>query len=158
LQDTANYAGAIYKGFVNGESVANLPDGKRIVQISRSNPTNPANNAVGTYVLTPSGHGAENEVVGNYQVSYVTGNYTILGAKDLLVRASSAAPSYYGTTPVYTYTAKYLAADGTTLSYLNGSGLSSTPVNLTVTGSSLFTLTDGFGGSLTAGILLLMQH
>jgi autotransporter-associated beta strand protein len=151
-QDTANYAGAIYKGFVNGESVANLTDGKRTVQISRSNPTNPANNAVGTYVLTPSGHGAENEVVGNYQVNYVTGNYTILGAKDLLVRASSAAPSYYGTTPVYTYTAKYLAADGTTLSYLNGSGLSSTPVNLTVTGSSLFTLTDGFGGSLTAGI------
>jgi hypothetical protein len=134
---------------VNGESVANLPVGKRTVQISRSNPTS---NAVGTYVLTPSGHGAENEVVGNYQVNYVAGNYTILGAKDLLVRASSAAPSYYGTTPVYTYTAKYLAADGTTLSYLNGSGLSSTPVNLTVTGSSLFTLTDGFGGSLTAGI------
>jgi mucin-19 len=35
---------------------------------------------------------------------------------------------------------------------LNGSGLSSTPVSLTVTGSSLFTLTDGLGGSLTAGI------
>jgi autotransporter-associated beta strand protein len=147
-QDNSSYAGAIYKGFVNGQSVANLPSGKDAVQISRSNPTI---NDVGTYVLTPSGHGAENEVVGNYQVSYINGSYTILGARDLLVRASSAVPSYYGSAPVYGYTAKYLAGDGTTLSYLSGSGLSSTVVNLTVTGSTLFTLTDGLGGSLTTG-------
>ena len=84
--DTAGYAGALYKGFVNGESIANLPAGQQTLAISRSDATN---NAVGNYTLTPSGLGASGATVGNYQVNYINGTYKILGAQDLLIRASS---------------------------------------------------------------------
>ncbi|OJI04080.1 YDG domain-containing protein, partial [Polynucleobacter sp. MWH-Adler-W8] len=145
--DTAGYAGALYKGFVNGESIANLPAGQQTLAISRSDATN---NAVGNYTLTPSGLGASGATVGNYQVNYINGTYKILGAQDLLIRASSI--STYGTAPVYTFTAQYLAADGTSLSYVGGSGLSVAPVNLSSTGSAAFTLNDG-SGTLTAGLV-----
>ena len=143
--DVVGYAGALYTGFVNGETLANLPLANRTLTVSRSDSTN---NAPGTYSLIPSGHGANSAQVGNYQISYVNGTYTILGAKDLLIKASSI--SNYGSTPVYNFTAQYLDANGTVLSYVGTPGTSPNPINLSSSGSSVFTLNDG-SGTFTMG-------
>ena len=146
LQDTVGYAGALYSGFVNGETIANLPSANRTLQISRSDASN---NAVGTYTLTPSGHGAQGEVVGNYLLSYINGEYKILGPQDLLIRA--AAVTSYGSIPTYSFTAKYVDANGGAIAFIgaNGLGMSSTAVTITSSGSTPFTLNDGLGGTLT---------
>jgi autotransporter-associated beta strand protein len=148
--DAVGYAGALYKGFVNGETVANLPVANQTLAITRTNPTV---NAEGVYDLIPGGHGAQNEVVGNYQVSYVNGRYTILGPQDLLVRAT--ATTSYGTTPTYNFTAKYLNAAGSVISYIGTSAdtPSTNVINLTSTGSTAFTLNDNAGGTLTTGFM-----
>ena len=146
LADTAGYAGALYSGFVNGETIANLPSANRTLQITRSDASN---STVGTYKLTPSGHGAQGELVGNYELNYVNGEYKILGPQDLLIRAS--AVTNYGTTATYSFTAKYVDANGGVIAFIgtNGLGVSSTAVTLTSSGSTAFTLNDGLGGTLT---------
>jgi hypothetical protein len=146
--DPAGYAGAFYKGFVAGETVANLPLANRNLQITRSDVSN---NTPGTYTLTPGGHGAQGETVGNYQVSYVSGLYTILGPQDLLIRAS--AVTNYASTPTYQFTAKYISANGSTISYIGTNGASQNPINLSASGSSAFTLNDGAGGQLTTALM-----
>jgi mucin-19 len=150
--DTVGYAGALYKGFIHGDTVASLPLGSRDLIITRSDASN---NALGTYTLTPSGHGAQGAVVGNYQVSYVNGTYTILGPQDLLIRVS--AVTSYASTPTYQFTAKYLAADGSTISYIGTNGSDLNPINLSTNGSTAFTLNDGItgGGRLTAAFMPL---
>jgi filamentous hemagglutinin family protein len=121
--DTAGYAGVVYNGFVGGETASVLTQGS----VARSNASV---NGAGQYtgVLQASGWQAD-----NYAISYRDGNYTIAGAKTLLVRVSSAS-TIYGSTASYTPTAKYLAADGTTIMTL-------TPV---VTGNTV-TIDDGLG-------------
>jgi hypothetical protein len=148
--DAVGYAGALYKGFINGHTVANLPLASRNLQITRSDPFN---NAPGTYILTPGGHGAQGTIVGNYQVSYVNGLYTILGPQDLLIRAS--AVTSYASTPTYQFTAKYLAANGSTISYIGTNGASLNTMDLSSIGSSAFTLNDGAGGQLTTAFMPL---
>jgi autotransporter-associated beta strand protein len=138
------YMGVLYKGFVGNESKLSLPVGKQDPLVTRTSVN-------GVDVLTPSGHGADGEIVGNYQVRYVNGGYTVLGAKDLLITVAPITSSY-GSTPIYSYTAQYLAADGAPLTYLTGSGLSSTLVNLTTSGSTPFTLGDG-NGTITMGLM-----
>jgi autotransporter-associated beta strand protein len=145
--DTPGYGGALYQGFINGDTVSSLPAGNQNLVITRSDS---ANNAPGPYVLTPSGLGANGAVVGNYQISYVNGTFRILDAHDLLIRAAST--SNYGSAPIYTLTAQYLASDGTSLPYIGNSGLSSTAVNLMATGSASFVLNDGVG-TLTARLM-----
>jgi hypothetical protein len=142
------YMGVLYKGFVNGETAASLPSGKRDALVTRSS----TSNTPGTYVLTASGHGAEGEDVGNYRVSYITGDYTILGPRDLLIRANAVAD--YGSTPAYNFTAKFLASNGSTISYVGNGTTSLTPIPLTSNGSSPFTLSSDAQGSssVTTGL------
>jgi mucin-19 len=148
--DPIGYAGALYRGFVNGETITNLPSDGRTLQITRSNATN---NLPGNYALIPSGHGAQGEIVGNYRVSYINGTYTILGPQDVLIRASSTVS--YGSTPTYTYTAKYLDSNGQTIAYIGINSTDSNPINLSSVGSSAFTLSDGAGASLTTAFMPL---
>jgi autotransporter-associated beta strand protein len=150
VNDAAGYAGALYTGFVNGESVSNLPSANRTLQIARSDSTN---NAEGTYTLTPSGHGTQGSTVGNYQVSYVNGIYRILGPQDLLIRVSSVAS--YGSAPSYQYTAKYLDSQSNVISYVGASGVSANPINLSTNATPNFALNDGSGGTLSASFMPL---
>jgi autotransporter-associated beta strand protein len=150
--DAVGYAGALYKGFINGDTAASLPSGSRDLIITRSDASN---NTAGTYTLTPSGHGTQGAVVGNYQVSYVNGLYTILGPQDILIRVSSVTS--YASTPTYQFTAKYVAANGSTISYIGTNGSDLNPINLSSSGSTPFTLNDGVvgGGRLTTAFMPL---
>ena len=65
----------------------------------------------------------------------------ILGPQDLLIRVS--AVTSYASTPTYQFTAKYLAANGSTISYIGANGSDSNPINLSSSGSAPFTLNDG---------------
>jgi hypothetical protein len=148
--DASGYAGALYKGFVNGETIANLPVANQTLQITRSDA---GNDLPGVYALTPGGHGAQGEAVGNYRVSYINGVYTILGPRDLLIRANAVAD--YGSTPAYSFTAKFLDSNGSTISYVGNGTTSLTPITLTTNGSSPFTLSAGSqsGSSVTTGLM-----
>ena len=136
--DNPAYAGVLYKGFVNGETSTSLGG---TLTIARSNLSV---NGVGTYagVLQASGLTSN-----NYQISYAPGSYTIVAAENLLIRA--VATTTYGTAPTYQFTAQYLAADNTTLSYIGfaGTSPSSQAINLSaagnISGVATFTLNDG---------------
>ena len=145
--DNPNYFGALYNGFVNGETAANLGGTLHITR------TNLNVNAAGTYVgvLQPSGVTSN-----NYQITFTQGSYTIVPAENLLVRA--VATSTYGTAPTYQYTAQYLAANGSTISYIgdltSNPHSSSSAINLTATASLVgvasVTVDDG-GASANIG-------
>lgn len=108
--DTTGYNGAIYNGFVAGETPSVLTVGI----VSR---VNSGVNAAGYYegVLQPSGWSAA-----NYEITYKAGGYTIAGAKDLLVRSSPISTTY-GLTPTYNLAVQYLKDDGVTIITLNPS-------------------------------------
>ena len=108
--DTTGYNGAIYNGFVAGETPSVLTVGI----VSR---VNSGVNAAGYYegVLQPSGWSAA-----NYEITYKAGGYTIAGAKDLLVRSSPISATY-GLTPTYNLAVQYLKDDGVTIITLNPS-------------------------------------
>ncbi len=100
--DVASYNRVSYAGFVNGETTGVLNLGG--LSFTRSNS---GTEAAGTYagVIAPSGITANN---GNYSISYVNGDYTIVPANQLLVRVANASTTY-GTGPSYSVTrAKYL--------------------------------------------------
>jgi autotransporter-associated beta strand protein len=145
--DNSQYAGVLYSGFVNGETSASLDGALGFIR------SNAAVNTVGNYVgvLQPAGLTSS-----NYQITFVPGDYTIVAAENLLVRAS--ANSTYGSAPSYQLTAQYLAADNTTLSYIgfNGTSPSLNVINLTATanrsGIATFTLVDGLVGGTAATI------
>lgn len=133
--DVATYNGVSYSGFVNGETTAVLDTSG--LGYTRSNA---GTNAAGTYagVLQPSGVTANN---GNYSISYVNGDYTIVPAGQLLVRVSNAATTY-GTGPTYSVaSAQYLASDNTTIVDLSGSVVQSG------SGNSSVVITDGASGT-----------
>jgi hypothetical protein len=142
--DPTGYAGAIYNGFVNGETASVLSGSLTIARSS------PANNAAGSYVLTPAGYGASGSVNGNYQITYQTGTFTIVPAQYLLITVNPVT-STYGATPTYTLTARYLASNNSTITYLgtNGSAPSATPVTLTTNGNAPITVGDGVGSTAT---------
>jgi MBG domain (YGX type)/YDG domain len=120
------YAGVVYNGLVAGETSSVLGVGS----ITR---TNLANNAVGNYtgVLVASGWTAA-----NYNISYQAGNYTIVGADTLAIKATNTA-AVYGSTPSYNLTAQYLH---------NGTVFAAP--NITLNGNTV-SVVDGAGGSAT---------
>ena len=73
----AGYAGVSYSGFVGGETAADLAG---TLQVTRNN--------AGTDLAAvyPSALEASGLTSGNYQISYVAGDYTIVPAGQLLVR------------------------------------------------------------------------
>ncbi len=128
------YNGVSYNGFVHGENTGAL----NITGLSVDR-NNPGQNNAGTYsgVLVPSGVTA-----GNYQISYVNGDYTIVPANQLLVRVQNTSTTY-GTGPSYTIT---------DARYMDGSNVIHTLAAPTISGNTV-TYSDGVGGgaSFTLG-------
>jgi hypothetical protein len=131
--DTLGYYGVSYVGFVSGESSTNLTTQPTIAR------TNSSVGTAGVYngVLVPSGAAAT-----NYSFSYVNGNYTIVGANELLVRLGTVS-NVYATTPTYSVTeAKYMLPNNGVVDLLNtGAGSAS------VSGAGQVTITDTSGAS-----------
>ena len=132
---------ASYNGFVNGEtaSTAGLT-GTLAFSRSASGPdgnTSGSNELAGAYTgaITASGLSAN-----NYTLAYVSGDFNIVGAGSLLVRATGT--STYGTSVGYSITSA---------SYWNPSGAGSevTLSNITANGNNNFTVDDGAGASAT---------
>ena len=124
------YAGAMYAGFVNGDTSTSGALGSAALVISR---TNDQVNTPGLYtnVLLPSGLNPQ-----NYLVQYVAGNYVIAPAEQLLVKMANNA-TVYSTAPSYgSVTAAYLKADGTVIS----------GIPVTVVGN-MVTMNDGLGST-----------
>ena len=140
--DTVNFAGVSYGGFVNGEGIGALTTtGLSVVR------TNNSQQAAGAYsgVLQASGLSAS-----NYQFDYVNGDYTIVPADQLLVRVANAS-STYGTNAQYTITSAQ---------YLDGSNQIISLSNPTITNNSTtFGYSDGSGGTaaFTLGALNASQ-
>jgi filamentous hemagglutinin family protein len=142
---TAAFNGVSYSGFVAGETASVLA-GSAVVTRSGTQ------TAAGIYagVLMPAGLTA-----GNYAISYVPGDYTIVPANQLLVEVQNLANTY-GSTPAYTITgARYLAGDGSTIADLTGGvTISGSDVTVNDGGSAAtFTLVPVGGSNSTGGWL-----
>ncbi|MBV5299500.1 MAG: hypothetical protein JZU64_15580, partial [Rhodoferax sp.] len=139
--DAIGYYGVSYVGFASGESSSNL---STLPTIARSNSSV---GTAGSYtgVLEPSGAAAT-----NYSFSYVNGNYTIVGANELLVRLGTVS-NVYATTPSYSVTeAKYMLPNNGVVDLLNtGAGSAS------VSGAGQVTVTDTSGASATFNAVAL---
>ena len=128
--DTPGFNGVSFTGFVNGESAGDL---RGTGSITRSNA---GTDAVGTYtgVLLPSGY-----ISDNYSITYVAGNYQILGARQLLVAIQNLTHSY-GTVPGYAISSvRYLDQDGSAIRTLSQTSRS----------GDTYTYADGRGGTVT---------
>jgi filamentous hemagglutinin family protein len=124
--DAPGYAGAVYLGFVNGESSGVLSGS---LVITRTN----SDEAAGYYsdVLMPSGISSS-----NYAIEYAPGGFEIVPADQLLVRFA-AGDSVYGAGVAYTFLSAQYMDDDTTVYTLGAP---------TVNGT-YYTFSDGSGGS-----------
>lgn len=125
--DAAGYQGVSYSGFVAGETAANLSG---VLSISR---TNSGVEATGSYpgVLVASGL-----VSPNYDITFVAGDYQIVGADRLLVTFVDTS-TQYGTAPTLTVdNARYLSSVNNTILTLGAP---------TVT-NGVYRFDDGSGG------------
>ncbi|PUE10844.1 hypothetical protein B9Z51_00360 [Limnohabitans sp. T6-5] len=122
--DVAGYAGVSYTGLVAGETPGVLGGNLTI------NRTNASEGKAGNYsgVLAPSGLTS-----GNYDISYVNGDYTIVPADRLLVRTSNVTTTY-GSAVTYETTAQYLDSNDDAIITLTRTG----------TGNN-YTFNDGVG-------------
>jgi mucin-19 len=130
--DGLGFNGVNYAGFVAGEDASTAGLGGTVT-ITRSNA---GVGAAGDYagVLTPGGLSA-----GNYQMSYVAGDYTIVPAGQLLVKVANATAAY-GTAPTYVISSvEYLTTGGNVLTSLTAGA----------TAGSTYTYNDGAGGTVT---------
>jgi filamentous hemagglutinin family protein len=125
--DATGYSGVSYSGLVNGETSAVLGGSLNITRTNAS-----TNVGAGTYAGTLVASGLTS---GNYNISYATGDYTIVPANQLLIRTTDVSTTY-GTAPTYSSTAQYL----------DGSNVIHT-LSQSSTGNSL-TFSDGAGGSV----------
>ena len=137
--DTAGYGGVFYNGFVAGETAAVLTTGS----VSRKNPSI---NAAGTYTGELE---AKGWLASNYEISYRAGDYSIVPANVLLVKATPAT-AIYGSAPTYDLTAQYLTSSGSIITTpaptVNGSAVS---ISDGVGGTALFSL-DALNGSFSS--------
>ena len=137
--DASGYAGVSYSGWVGGETATTAGLGGTLAVVrSASGPdgnTGASNALAGSYTgaLTASGLTS-----GNYAISYLPGNYTIVPANQLLVRLAPTSGSYGGAATYSVAEAKYLNQNSNTIVDLMG--------NVSRSGNS-FTVSDGAGGS-----------
>jgi hypothetical protein len=128
--DGTNFNGVSFAGFVGADTAAVV--GGALV-VARSNATT---QAAGTYagVLQASGLSAQ-----NYAMNYVGGDFTIVPAGQLLIRAANGAGTY-GSAPTFSISSvEYLTTGGqvlTGLTAVSGSGNS-------------FQYADGAGGTVS---------
>ncbi len=125
MSDPSGYGDVMYSGFKNSDSAVSGALGSAVVSVSRSNSS--VNNA-GAYtgVLVPN----VDRALENYTVSYGNGNFTIVGANQLLVMVGNTT-TVYGTSPTYT-------AGGMTVSYCTDCAVgNSSPNIVTVSGANV---------------------
>ncbi|WP_143070797.1 S-layer family protein, partial [Polynucleobacter sp. MWH-Tro8-2-5-gr] len=148
ITDPVGYSGVIYKGMVNGENPLTVLSGSPTYVRSDS-----SNNAVGSYVLTPTGYGSNGSTNGNYQITYQAATFTIVPAQYLIVSVAPTS-SAYGSAPSYSLTAQYLPSTNATPVYLGtvGTNPSINPIPLTTSGTNPITVSDGAGGGATFSI------
>ena len=134
--DATNFNSVSYSGFVNGETPSVLSG---TLAVSRSNA---GQNNAGTYagVLQPAGLSSS-----NYTIQYQAGDYVIVPAGQLLIRAANTS-TVYGNTPTLSALSVHYMQDN------NGSAelmtLVPSPGN-----ASLYT--DGVGGSVSFALSAL---
>ena len=134
--DAVNFNGVSYNGFVNGETSSVLSG---VLAVAR---TNAAQNNAGTYagVLQPAGLSSN-----NYTIQYQTGDYVIVPAGQLLIRAANTTTTY-GTNPTLnTLTVKYMQDNNGTADLMT----------LTPTIGNPALYTDGVGGTVTFNLAAL---
>jgi len=128
--DTAGYNGVSFTGFVGGDNASSLGG---TLSITRTDVG--VDEGAGTYngVLVASGYTS-----GNYNISYVNGNYQILAAQQLLVHIQNV-DNIYGTTPGYAVTSAQYMDSGNVIHTLTQTGHN----------GNTFTYNDSVGGSVT---------
>jgi filamentous hemagglutinin family protein len=129
--DAIGFNGVSYLGFVSGETSANL---NGALSVTRSNASV---QAAGSYsgVLVPSGLSSS-----NYTISYLAGNYTIVPAGELLIRANAANLTYGQAISLSPLSVQYLqSSNGTVINSLTQSTHS----------GNAYTYSDGAGGSVS---------
>ncbi|PHQ32232.1 YDG domain-containing protein [Rhodopirellula bahusiensis] len=133
--DVAGYVGASYSGFVAGEGSSELTG---TLSITRSGMT--TEESAGTYAdaLTASGLSST-----NYDITFDTGDYTIVPADQLLVRFDNSDSTYGDLLGLQLLSARYMD-DGNTIHTL-------TP---TSTANGRYEFDDGVGGTAAFDLVL----
>ncbi len=132
LTDSVGYNGVAYSGFVGGESAASSDLGGTLL-INRTNRVSDLAAATYAGVLHASGLTS-----GNYALSYLPGDYTIVPAQQLLVKLANNS-TVYGSTAVYSISSAQ---------YLNGANVLSDLTLVSANGATS-TYSDASGGSAT---------
>jgi hypothetical protein len=102
--DTVGFNGVTYLGFVTGESAANLSFASGTAPTITSSLSAGQRSTPGTYtnVLTPGGINS-----GNYHPVYQSGDFTVIPADTLLIRAGNSTVTYGTSASIGTPTASY---------------------------------------------------
>ncbi|MBU3582007.1 hypothetical protein ICN19_08250, partial [Polynucleobacter sp. AP-Capit-er-40B-B4] len=131
------YAGVMYSGFKNADSVSSLNASGLVV--ARQNVSNVNSNLSGephapdTYLGALQASGL---TAANYSFNYVPGNYTIVPASQLLIKVG-AVNTIYGTAPNYS---------NITAQYLYGNNIAPTTLSVSNIGATV-SVSDGSGGT-----------
>jgi gliding motility-associated-like protein len=138
--DANGYSGLSFSGFKFGENTSNI-DQTGLV-ITRTNAGAAAVELAQLYtgVLTASGLAS-----GNYNFNYQPGNYTIVGADQLLVKITNVSPTY-GANPTYSVASAQYVSSGNVLVDLTSS---------TTLSNGRVTVVDGSSGSAIFDITVL---
>nr|WP_246880739.1 YDG domain-containing protein [Chromobacterium violaceum] len=133
--NAGSYNGVSYSGFVNGET-ASVLTGSLSVSRSGMGAGNGVGDPAGSYAnsLVASGLSAA-----NYAIAYQPGNYTIVPANVLLVKAANVSQAYGSAFNLAPPTAQYLDSASNLIKTLT----------VTANGGNNFSASDGAGGSVT---------
>ena len=135
--DSAAFEGVSYSGFVYGELAT---DAGLITGTLAVNRSNTGTEMAGIYsdVLVPSGL-----VASNYDFDYRTGDLTIVGSDQLLVKLSDVSDTYGTATSYSVSSVEYY--DGSNVIRLDDGSVSGSSVSIDA--SNNINLSDGFGGN-----------
>lgn len=147
---SVGYNGYQMSGFVGTESASVL--GNPVITVSRHGIPNPAaivpgasNEQTGVYpgALTAAGPAT----IGNYALSYVPGDFTIVPAGQLLVRTAGASGVYAGTPVVPAITSVSYMDPG------SGNAISTLTLDPAASGNGSYTYRDNASGSVTFSLV-----
>jgi filamentous hemagglutinin family protein len=133
--DTPGYKGVSYVGLVNGQTAASLgftPSITNSVSLAEHSIPN-----VYVGALTPSGISST-----NYHAIYEAGDFTVLGAQKLLVKANNVTTTYGSNATLGIESAAYKYTDSNNV-------IQTIPLTVSVTGTNSFRVADQWGGYAT---------
>ncbi|MFL2912189.1 MAG: YDG domain-containing protein [Opitutales bacterium] len=140
--DSAAFEGVSYSGFVYGELAS---DAGLITGTLAVNRSNTGTELAGIYsdVLIPSGL-----VASNYDFDYRTGDLTIVGSDQLLVKLNDVSDTYGTPTSYSVSSVEYY--DGSSVIRLDDGSVSGSSVSIDA--SNQINLSDGFGGNASFAV------